>query len=229
MGAYYELKKTRTADERRRVKTTLANQVNAGTGIDIAQCNDALDLLEAVLFNSAQQTYQPPSSSQYVPQTQTYTPYNVQTGNSQFSKKGSVAKNFFIFLLVIALIVGIGYYVITNPDTNFNMAFWQGYSSYAAFSKAADMDEFLGSPLDESGFMSLMSLVFLAQFLVQDEDKISVDIVSGSKLTERYGVSESLRRNYNYLTKISPIKSAKSYIAYFNGDNWVVLIYKNEK
>jgi len=56
-GAYQELKKTRTVDERRRVKSALADQVNVKTGIDKQQCISALDLLEAVLFKQAQQTY----------------------------------------------------------------------------------------------------------------------------------------------------------------------------
>ena len=133
-------------------------------------------------------------------------------------------KNFVIFILIVALVGGFGYYYITNSKTNFNLAVWQGYSSYASFSKAIDADEFLGRPLNESGFKSLMALGFLAQ----DGDKLSVDIVSGSKLTERYGVSESLRKNYNYLAKISPIKGATSYAAYYNGNAWVVIKYKEE-
>jgi hypothetical protein len=135
-----------------------------------------------------------------------------------------MVKNFIIFVLVVALLGGIGYYIITNSNTNFNLAVWQGYSSYASFSRAIDADEFLGRPLTESGFKSLMGLALFAQ----DGDKLSVDIVSGSKLTERYGVSESLRSNYNYLAKVSPIKGATSYAAYYNGSNWVVMKYKEE-
>jgi len=56
MGAYQELKKTSTANERQRVKTTLADQVNAKTGIDRARCAEALDLLEAVIFKPEQQS-----------------------------------------------------------------------------------------------------------------------------------------------------------------------------
>jgi Ca-activated chloride channel family protein len=52
MGAYQELKKTRTADERRHIKSSLANKIHAKTGIDLARCNDSLDLLEAALFNT---------------------------------------------------------------------------------------------------------------------------------------------------------------------------------
>jgi len=106
-GAYYELKKTRTADERRRVKSALADQVCGKTGIYRAQCNDALDLLEAVIFNQAQQT---PPSTQYVPQTQTNMPYNVQTGNIRSAKKGHtkaiqlIAGTVLLAVLVIVLI-----------------------------------------------------------------------------------------------------------------------------
>jgi tetratricopeptide (TPR) repeat protein len=56
MGAYQELKKSRTPDERRRVKAALANKVHIKTGIDLSRCNDALDLLEAVLFTQASST-----------------------------------------------------------------------------------------------------------------------------------------------------------------------------
>jgi hypothetical protein len=133
-------------------------------------------------------------------------------------------KNIIIFILVIVLLGGIGYFIMTKSNTTFNLAVWQGYSSYTTFSKAIDADEFLGRPLDEQG----LKLILLAAVFSKDSEKISGDIVSGSKLTERYGVSESLRANYNYLAKISPIKGATSYVAYFNGDNWVVVKYKEE-
>jgi len=67
-------------------------------------------------------------------------------------------KNFIIFILVVALLGGIGYYVITKSNINFNLAVWQGYSSYATFSKAIDADEFLGKPIDERGFQALIAL-----------------------------------------------------------------------
>lgn len=47
-------------------------------------------------------------------------------------------KNFVIFVLVIAILGGIGYFVITQTDSKFNLASWQGYSTYAAFSKAIE-------------------------------------------------------------------------------------------
>jgi hypothetical protein len=141
-----------------------------------------------------------------------------------FGRKGVIMKYFIIFILVVAVIGGFGYYFVTSSNTTFNLAVWQGYSSYTTFAKAIDLDEFLGQPLDEGGLQALMTLAVFTQ----DGDKLSADIVSGSKLTERYGVSESLRRDYNYLAKISPIKGATSYAACFNGENWVVLKYKEE-
>ena len=124
-----------------------------------------------------------------------------------------------VILAFVAILIGV-----YNSKTTFNLAVWQGYSSYAAFARAIDADEFLGRPLDEDGFYALMTLAFFAQ----DDDRYSFDIVSDSKLTERYGVSASLRDNYYYLAKVSPVKGATSYAAYFNGDNWVVLKYKEE-
>jgi hypothetical protein len=61
MGAYQELKKTRTADERRRVKAALADLVHTQKGIDKAHCAEALDLLEAVIFKPERQSSPPPS------------------------------------------------------------------------------------------------------------------------------------------------------------------------
>jgi len=54
MGFYNELKRTQTAEERQRLKLTLANQMVAKTGIDKQHCNDALDLLETVVFGVQQ-------------------------------------------------------------------------------------------------------------------------------------------------------------------------------
>jgi hypothetical protein len=86
MGAYQELKKTRTTDERRRVKATLINQVNAKTGIDRPHCSEALDLLEAVMFRPVQQSYQPPPQASapvnVQVNTSVYTPVNAQKTSS---------------------------------------------------------------------------------------------------------------------------------------------------
>jgi len=63
MGAYYELKKTCTPDERQRAKATLVDQINARTGVDRPRCTDALDLLEAVIFKNEQQSFTSPSQA----------------------------------------------------------------------------------------------------------------------------------------------------------------------
>jgi DNA-directed RNA polymerase subunit RPC12/RpoP len=62
-GAYQVLKNTRSADERQRVKATLADQINAKTGVDRKRCADALDLLEAVIFKGEQQIFTSPSQA----------------------------------------------------------------------------------------------------------------------------------------------------------------------
>jgi len=96
MGAYQELKKTRTADERRRVKAALIDQVNAKTGIDRPRCSEALDLLEAVLFRPVQQSFQPPQ--------QVNVPVNVQVNTPVYAPV-SVKKN--SSLGTAALVCGI--------------------------------------------------------------------------------------------------------------------------
>jgi len=53
-GYYNELKRTQTEDERQRLKLTLTNKMMAKTGIDRQHCGDALDLLEAAIFNHQQ-------------------------------------------------------------------------------------------------------------------------------------------------------------------------------
>jgi len=52
MNFYNELKRTQTEDERQKLKITLANQLQAKTGIDKPNCTEAINLLEAVIFNS---------------------------------------------------------------------------------------------------------------------------------------------------------------------------------
>ena len=56
MGAYRELKIAGGTDGRQRAKADLANRMSAQTGIDRAQCADALDLLEAATFGAEQAT-----------------------------------------------------------------------------------------------------------------------------------------------------------------------------
>ncbi|MCL2442884.1 MAG: hypothetical protein FWD13_05390 [Treponema sp.] len=50
MGFYQELKNIRTADVRQNKKAILAEQLHVKTNFDKEQCEDALDLLEAVIY-----------------------------------------------------------------------------------------------------------------------------------------------------------------------------------
>jgi len=61
MGAYQELKKTSTADERRNIKEALTDQLYSKSGVDKTHCAEALDLLEAVIFKPEQQSTPAPS------------------------------------------------------------------------------------------------------------------------------------------------------------------------
>jgi len=97
MGAYQALKNTRTADERRRVKASLTDQLQSKTGIDKARCADALDLLEAVLFKQAQQAPAPPQANAPVTQV-----------NTQTEKAKSISIKTIIFGIAGALGGGVG-------------------------------------------------------------------------------------------------------------------------
>jgi hypothetical protein len=62
-GAYNALKGTHSEPERRQIKAALLPQIQAASGQNAAVCQNALDVLEAVLFGmqsvSQQQVYQP--------------------------------------------------------------------------------------------------------------------------------------------------------------------------
>ena len=147
-------------------------------------------------------------------------------------------KNLMIFVLLIIIAVFIIYnlsntgYLPSEISNNINSMTsglalnrgWRGYSSYESFAKAANIDEFLGNPINEEGFKSLMALAFLGQFFSPSDD-VQINIVSGTKLTEIYSVPESLWHNYDYLFKESNKKGSTNYIAYFNGENWVIVYW----
>ena len=107
MGAYQELKKTRTADERLRIKAALINQINAKTGIDRQHCGEALDLLEAVMFRPVMNTF-PPSP-------QVNTQVNVQPGKAKSSKK--IKNVFFAIAAVLAVILAAAYFIGGNEKS----------------------------------------------------------------------------------------------------------------
>ncbi|GMO48136.1 MAG: hypothetical protein Pg6C_10490 [Treponemataceae bacterium] len=97
---------------------------------------------------------------------------------------------------------------------------WKGYHDFDSFSRAADVDELFGKKLTEEAFRAFVVLGILFSAEMQ------WDLVTGSKLTERYGVPESLRKNYNYLVKRSGTAGSTSRCACFNGEVWVVLSWQ---
>jgi hypothetical protein len=50
-SAYTELKNAPDTEARQRVKAAVAQRVNSNEGLDVALCNDALDMLEAAMFD----------------------------------------------------------------------------------------------------------------------------------------------------------------------------------
>jgi TM2 domain-containing membrane protein YozV len=98
-GAYTELKNAPDAEARLKVKAVVAQRVHSNEGIDLALCNDALDVLEAALFGiaPAPPVYQaPPPVQQYqqqIPQQQ----YQIPPASVNSKDKG-IAILLYIFL-----------------------------------------------------------------------------------------------------------------------------------
>ncbi|MDR2597845.1 MAG: hypothetical protein LBC76_11075, partial [Treponema sp.] len=100
MGAYQELKKARTADERRRIKASLADLVHAQKGIDKAQCGEALDLLEAVMFKPERQSSPSPSS--------TPSPSQVNAPVTQISTQSGKASSISVKTIIFGIAGALG-------------------------------------------------------------------------------------------------------------------------
>jgi hypothetical protein len=116
-------------------------------------------------------------------------------------------------LIVIVLLVYRG---VSSGQFEFSKG-WKGYSYFDSFSRAADMDEFLGEKLTEDQFVGLMVLGALFS------DKMTMDIVSADKLTQRYEVPRSLSNAYRYLVKRFGTSGSTAYLAYSDGDRWYVV------
>jgi hypothetical protein len=212
-GAYAGLKNTRTREERRQVKAAFLPHIQAASGFPAAQCKDALDVLEAALFGfSAAQ----PQTAHSAPRPQpAYTPPPVYA--SPPAKKHALRNVLIALAVLIAVAAGAAVRVSTS---------WRGYPSFESFSHAADFNEFLGEPLTEETFKVLMGVVVFAYNYsggkLDNYENIKLDIVSGEKLTERYGVSRALRADNNYLIKRNVVTETAQ-IAYFNDNVWIVL------
>jgi hypothetical protein len=185
-GAYQALKNTRAVDERRRLKATLTDQVNAKTGVDRPHCSDALDLLETVIFKPAQQPY-PPAPVQVnsvfctncgsrIPADAVFCTNCGQTVNaptpqnqysalpqspSPFAKKTKRKTPIIIAAAAVVVIVVVVIYYNTRPVTP-----WEGYVSFEDFAGAAEINDILSiGALNEQGFYALMGGAFAGSIL----------------------------------------------------------------
>jgi hypothetical protein len=221
-GAYVGLKNTHTREERRQVKAAFLPHIQAASGLPAAQCKDALDVLEAALFGlpAAAQPQTAPS----IPRPQpSYTSLPVYASPPPPPVKKHALRNVLIAMVVlIAVAAGAAVRASTS---------WRGYPSFESFSRAANFDEFLGEPLTGETFKVLMDLAAFAYYYsggkLDNYENIELDIVSGEKLTERYGVSRALRADNNYLIKRNVV-TGTAQIAYFNDDVWIVLSVKGK-
>jgi hypothetical protein len=211
-GAYSGLKSVYTWEERRQVKAAFLPHIQAASGLPAAQCKGALDLLEAAIFGI------PAEQSQTVPPA----PLPIYASLPAPSVKKHTLRNVLITMVLIAIAAGAAVRVSTA---------WRGYPSFESFSRAADFNEFLGEPVTEETFKVLMGLAAFAYYYsggkLDNYENIKLDIVSGEKLTERYGVSRALRADNNYLIKRS-VFTGTGQLAYFNDDVWIVFSVKGK-
>jgi len=236
MGAYQELMRTRTSDERQRVKAALANQMNAKTGIARPRCVDALDLLEVVIFKPQQQTY--PPQTQYLPQS-----------SSPAAKKTKSKKTVIIVIAAVVAVVILAVVIIANIRYS-NMPLWEGYEAFEDFARAAEINDILSvGALNEQGFYALMggalagSILgpfisgFMGTFGIDVTVTAKIDLANSAKLSKKYHVPPELRQNYNYLVRRTGIEGSKTYLALrfdskrvfdvsFPYTGWIVMVYK---
>jgi hypothetical protein len=228
-GAYAGLKSTRTQEERRQVKAAFLPHIQAASGLPAAQCRDALDVLEAALFGIPA----PPQPSAPRPQPASAawnaTPVSAppQYQQPQYTPPPYVApvksrapRNALIAVLALALIAALAALAYKNASP------WRGFVDFDSFARAADFEKVLGEPLTEEDFKMAMSLASFASLF---SDEIQFDTVSGEQLTERYGVSRTLRKKYNYLVKPVYAGDTTGRIAYFNDGKWGVLSFTQQQ
>jgi hypothetical protein len=220
-GAYTGLKKARTQDERREVKAAFLPHIQAASGLPALQCRDALDVLEAAMFGIASPAAAPRVQTASAPRNTPPVSAPPQYQQPQYTPppyagpaKGHAPRNALILVLALALIAALAALAYKNTSP------WRGFADFDSLARAAKFEEALGEPLTEEEFKAVMSLASLASLI---SDEIRFDTVSGEQLTERYGVSRTLREKYNYLVKSVYTNDPTSRIAYFNDGKWVVL------
>jgi hypothetical protein len=249
-GYYRVLKQTTSPQERARIKPQIARQMSSIIKLELPLCTEAIDVLEAVIYgipqtvsqpqyqrppvyqhqqNSRQQTRQSAaarqmpaaSTPQYQQQShrQPYTPPGASVPAKKHTLRNvCIAAGILVAAAALIMIAAPGMITAVAPDANIPISRWQGYKDFDSFSLAVNFNEFLGESFSEEIFLAFIAAVSMASVVYKD---IQFDVVSGEKLTKRYGVPLSLRREYNYLVEQDGSKIACSYAA-----AWVVLSSK---
>jgi hypothetical protein len=193
--------------------------VHDGTGVAIALCEDALDVLEAAIFGVAAHSRgaalgtRSSQAAPYQQQGRTAPQYQPPAYSARKRKKLPIVLAVTAVLIVIGILVYLG---APSGTLGFSNG-WRGFKDFDSFSRAADMDEFLGEKITEDQFAALLLIGSLFT------DTMTMDIVSAEKLTQRYEVPRSLSGSYRYLIKGSGTGGSESYLAYSNGDRWYVV------
>jgi hypothetical protein len=192
MGVYAGLKNALTWEERREVKAAFLPHIQAASGLPVVQCRDALDALEAAMFGIASSAVVPLPQTAPAPrnpppvfappryQQPYYTPPPYAA-----PAKSNAPRNALIVVLALGTALVALAYKSSSP--------WRGFTDFDSFARAANFEETLGEPLTEEDFKMMMSIASFASLF---SDKIQSDTMSGEQLTERYGVSRTLRKKY---------------------------------
>jgi hypothetical protein len=155
-----------------------------------------------------------------------------------------------VLIVAVILFLGIRHYADKLPLPGSVYAVlaggdsWKGYGDFTAFSRAADLEELFGYPVDDENVLnqitdvsdSLSLLSSLAElFLGKDTSVLSdikTDLVSDWKLAERYNVPKALlNAEYKYLVKRTGKIDSVSYIAVCSkdrSDRWTVISWKEK-
>jgi hypothetical protein len=112
-GAYTELKNAPDAEARQRVKAAVAQRVNSNEGLELALCNDALDVLDAAVFGvpTPHAQTERPEVHYYIPNTQ-YATGNSPTGSgndggSLYGCGIELAIGLAIFIVIVILALNL--------------------------------------------------------------------------------------------------------------------------
>ena len=110
-GAYIALKTAPDAGERISRKATIAQRLRDEHGLDPALCAEALDILEAALYGSAEAPYTPPPHQQpQVPREAAPTPISAIPVTPQPAKKHTLRNVLIAAGVAVAVIAGVAVY-----------------------------------------------------------------------------------------------------------------------